>query len=96
MVDSVEHLNYLEKLLAETIYGKLPESSMEDAVFYFSKAVHVEPENIRYNYWLAKILSITNEEESKSVYKKILTLNPKDNEEYQILIKVKKIIKENE
>lgn len=92
----ISSLNYFEKLFAETIYGKLPESSIEDAVFYLRKAVHIEPENIRYNYWLAKILSITNEEESKSIYKKILSLNPKGKEENQILIRVKKIIKENE
>ena len=90
-------LNFFEKIFAETIYGELPNSSYDSAVSFFEKALEIEPKNIRYNFWLAKVLSATNNSENAiSLHKRIVNLEPKDIEEAEIISKSKKIIRENE
>ena len=82
---------------AETIYGELPNSSFEQAIYFFEKALEIEPKNIRYNFWLAKVLSDTcKTKKVMSLHKKILSLEPKDIEEAEIIFKSEKYIKEND
>ncbi len=72
-------LSWVERTLAETLYGKLPDASIAGAIRNFKAALKIEPENISHRLWLAKsLLENDQDAEARTVLETAVHLQPQD------------------
>ncbi|HDN59393.1 MAG TPA: tetratricopeptide repeat protein, partial [Candidatus Marinimicrobia bacterium] len=75
---ALSDLNWIEKKVAEIVYGKLPEASFEEAEYYFKKAHELAPDDPRHLLWLGKTqLELGKKEEAKASLQKAIEIKPK-------------------
>ena len=76
----LSRLNWYERLACELFFGGLPEGiSMDKAVYYFNRALRLEPESILFLYGQAISLHYLNEDDqARAILKRALQLPLKD------------------
>ncbi len=85
-------LSWVERTLAEALYGKLPDASVEEAIRYFQAARKLEPDNVTHGLWLAKsLLRVDRKEEARKVLEATVKLSPKDRAGREDLAEARKL-----
>lgn len=71
----LSNLNTLLRVIAESIYGRLPEASQEEAVRHLERAVQLEPGNVMFHAELGRAyLAVGRKDEAKRELQKSLAL----------------------
>jgi len=90
-------LNPVLKSFAKTLFGEVPQGTIEDAKKFMKKAIEQNPGRIQYYYELARVYKHEkNREEAIKLLKKAVTLNPQTREDIKFKELSKKMLSELE
>ena len=90
-------LNPVLRSFAKTLFGEVPQGTIEDAEKYIKKAIELNPGRIQYHYELARVYEHQNKtEQAKEVLKKAVTLKPQTREDYKYLEQARKMLEKLE
>ncbi len=86
-------LSWIERTLAEALYGELPDASIEQAIQYFRTARKLEPGNVSHGLWLARsLLRAGRKEEARQVLEATVRLSPADAAGRKALAEARKLL----
>jgi len=92
---ALSDLSWIEKKVAEIVYGKLPEASFEEAEYYFKKAHELAPDDPRHLLWLGKTqLELGKKEEAKASLQKAIEIKPKSESEKNIIEEARELLED--
>lgn len=74
----VSDLNFFERTVVKTVYGGLPESSFEQAVRDFKRAIELEDRRFHHLELAKTYLKMDRPEEAKAELEMVLSLPPQD------------------
>ncbi|MGB9824293.1 MAG: tetratricopeptide repeat protein [Candidatus Hydrothermia bacterium] len=79
-------LNPVLKSFAKTLFGEVPQGTIEDAEKHISKAISINPGRIQYYYDLARVYEHQKKvEQAKSTLRKAVTLKPQTRQDIKYL-----------
>lgn len=91
---ALSDLSWIEKKVAEIVYGKLPEASFEEAEYYFKKAHELAPDDPRHLLWLGKTqLKLGKKEEAKKSLRLAIEIKPSSESERKIIEEARQLLK---
>ncbi|MGB4463429.1 MAG: tetratricopeptide repeat protein [Candidatus Hydrothermia bacterium] len=90
-------LNPMLRSFAKTIFGEVPEGTIENAEKYIKKATLLNPARIQYHYELARVYEYQEKiDEAKNTLRKAISLKPQIREDIKYLEKAKKMLQKLE
>lgn len=91
---ALSDLSWIEKKVAEIVYGKLPEASFEEAEYYFKKAHELAPDDPRHLLWLGKTqLKLGKKEEARKSFEMAIKIKPKSESDKNIIKEAGQLLK---
>ncbi|RKY47625.1 MAG: hypothetical protein DRP88_04050 [Candidatus Neomarinimicrobiota bacterium] len=91
---ALSDLSWIEKKVAEVVYGKLPEASFEEAEYYFKKAHELAPDDPRHLLWLGKTqLKLGKKEEARKSFEMAIKIKPKSESDKNIIKEAGQLLK---
>ena len=90
---NVADLSWLERKIATVVYATPPEGSFDEAINYFKKAMHVNPEDIRHYLWLGKsYYAIGDKNNAKNILSSSMNLNLSNESDKILMDEIKQLL----